>query len=375
MEERLDFLDLLEPDMSRKILMYLDDISDIVRASAVSRCWQHLVIENGLSKQLCLRSFPPLSRVASIVEVNDSEANGRIEVACSSSRDSKSVPRDHKVYAYFAHAATSFLMRSCILEALIASSTDNEPEETINNTLEPRDVVARRALYWSSKGQFKPDVPETLIYRLVSNLCVVTEIDIRPFQAFFQPGSPIYSAKAVRFRFGHLNRVMNPRSDLTGESHWGSGNDTFIWTYTSPEFPMAQENYLQKFILPEPVLCVGGILQIELLGRVQRQETDALFYICVSHVKVIGRPLSPSFDIEILEPSGKFLLKCNYQAKTTCNQLIMLENEPRTILPTYLERRVVELRQIVNMLRGNVVQGEYYAWGEEEDESDEDFVA
>lgn len=53
----------------------------------------------------------------------------------------------------------------------------------------------------------------------------------------------------------------------------------------------------------------------------------------------------------------------------------MLENEPRTILPTYLERRVIELRQIVNMLRGNVVQGEYYAWGEEEDESDEDFVA
>lgn len=52
----------------------------------------------------------------------------------------------------------------------------------------------------------------------------------------------------------------------------------------------------------------------------------------------------------------------------------MLENEPRTILPTYLGRRVIELRQIVNMLRGNV-QGEYYAWGEEEAESDEDFVA
>ena len=42
MEVRLDFLDLLQPDMSRKILMCLDDISDIVRASAVSRCWQHL---------------------------------------------------------------------------------------------------------------------------------------------------------------------------------------------------------------------------------------------------------------------------------------------------------------------------------------------
>ena len=84
--------------------------------------------------------------------------------------------------------------------------------------------------------------------------------------------------------------------------------------------------------------------------------------------------MSPAFDIEILEPSWEFILKCNRQAKTY-NQLSMLDNEPLTILPTYLERRVIELRQIVNMLRGNVVQGEYYAWGDEEDESDEDFVA
>lgn len=142
----------------------------------------YAVIENGLSKQLCFRSFPHLSRVASIVEVNNSEVNGNKEVACSSSRDSKSAQRDHRVYAYLAHASTSFLMRHCISEAIIASSTDNEPEESINNTLDARDLVARRASYWSSKGQFKPDVPETLIYKLVSNLCVVYEINIRPFQ-------------------------------------------------------------------------------------------------------------------------------------------------------------------------------------------------
>lgn len=40
-----------------------------------------------------------------------------------------------------------------------------------------------------------------------------------------------------------------------------------------------QENRLQIFKLPEPVLCVGGFLQIELLGRVQRQDVDGLFYI------------------------------------------------------------------------------------------------
>ena len=40
-----------------------------------------------------------------------------------------------------------------------------------------------------------------------------------------------------------------------------------------------QENSLQNFKLPEPVVCIGGILKIELLGRVQRQEMDDLFYI------------------------------------------------------------------------------------------------
>ena len=40
-----------------------------------------------------------------------------------------------------------------------------------------------------------------------------------------------------------------------------------------------QENSLQKFKLSEPVLCIGGYLQIELLGRVQKQEMDGLYYI------------------------------------------------------------------------------------------------
>lgn len=40
-----------------------------------------------------------------------------------------------------------------------------------------------------------------------------------------------------------------------------------------------QENCLQAFKLPEPVLGIGGILQVELLGRVQRQEMDELYYI------------------------------------------------------------------------------------------------
>lgn len=47
----------------------------------------------------------------------------------------------------------------------------------------------------------------------------------------------------------------------------------------SAQITYLQLNIPQKFKLPKPVLCIGGYLQIELLGRVQRQEMDGLFYI------------------------------------------------------------------------------------------------
>ncbi|XP_035539455.1 F-box protein At4g00755-like isoform X2 [Juglans regia] len=163
--------------------------------------------------------------------------------------------------------------------------------------------------YWSSKGQSNPAVPETLVYKLADDFCVITEINLRPFQVYFHEGLPIYSAKSVRFRMGHPKSPTDSGNDLLGYSLPDSVDDKFIWTYTSQEFPMAQESHLQKFRLPEPVLCVGGILQIELLGRVQRCEIDGLYYICISFVQVLGRPLSPALGVEILEPCGKFVLK------------------------------------------------------------------
>ncbi|MBA0790879.1 hypothetical protein Gohar_015496, partial [Gossypium harknessii] len=140
--------------------------------------------------------------------------------------------REHRAYAFLARCCLSTTAGDCISEAIIASSTDNYPEESICNTLEPRDRVARTASYWSSKGQKNPAVPETLTYRLIADLCVVTEIKIRPFQAYFQFGYPIYSAKSVRFRMGHIKDA--------DESCQDSGTDRFAWTYTSQEFEMAQ---------------------------------------------------------------------------------------------------------------------------------------
>lgn len=34
----------------------------------------------------------------------------------------------------------------------------------------------------------------------------------------------------------------------------------------------------------------------------------------MSHVQVLGRPLTPAFDVDILGPSGKFSLKYNREA-------------------------------------------------------------
>lgn len=53
-----------------------------------------------------------------------------------------------------------------------------------------------------------------------------------------------------------------------------------------------QENCLQKFKLPEPALCIGGFLQVELLGRVQRQEMDGLYYVWSVSMYMLSRNLS-----------------------------------------------------------------------------------
>ena len=60
--------------------------------------------------------------------------------------------------------------------------------------------------------------------------------------AYFQDESPTYSAKAVRFRMGHKRYPMNLGSAISDDviANPMLVNNEFIWTYTSPEFPMVQ---------------------------------------------------------------------------------------------------------------------------------------
>lgn len=312
METRLDFMQLLETDMALNILVCLDDASDLIRASSVSRFWRDFVIANGLCKQLCLRFFPQLANVVRVIEPS-CKIEKPADVGSSNLVEWEVLDREHRVYGSLFKALTAIKVINCLVDAVSASSTDNYPDESIIYTLDPRDKILQRPSYWSSKGQKNPEVPETLIYKLRADLCVITEINIRPFQAYFQHGQPIYSAKSVRFRMGHPKCLTKINSDLMQLPIQQCADEKFIWTYTSQEFPMSQENLLQNIKLPAPVLCIGGYLQIELLGRVQIQEMDGLFYICVSHVQVMGRPLFPAFGVNSFEPSEKFTF--NYSAE------------------------------------------------------------
>lgn len=310
MEGRWDFLEWLGPDASTAVLMLLDDPADLVRVSAVSQSWRQFVIANSFGKSLCLRIFPEVSNFARVAEVSSSSKT--TEVGSSAVAELENLGREHRVYLYLGHCLGSPKgKRDCINQAICASSTDNFPDESIENTLEPSEMVDRRPSYWSSGGQRNPGVPESLTYRLVANICLVEEIKIQPFRAFFQYGHPIYSAKSVRFRMGYSRSAHGKSTSITNEcaGHQSSLDDKYCWTYTSPEFPMVQENVLQSFKLPNPVICIGGILRIELLGRVQRQAMDDLYYICVCHVQVIGRPLSPALDLDIHEGTGSLVLK------------------------------------------------------------------
>lgn len=126
--------------------------------------------------------FPQLSRVACVVELNQHGVKEHMEAGSSSSMEWLALQKDHRVYAHLARSFTSSVAMDCIGRTVGASSTDNFPQESIDNTLEPRDHVAGRFSYWSSNGQSNPNVPETLTYELASQICVITEINIQPFQ-------------------------------------------------------------------------------------------------------------------------------------------------------------------------------------------------
>lgn len=95
--------------------------------------------------------------------------------------------------------------------------------------------------------------------------------------AYFQFGHPIYSAKAVRFRMGHQMYPMERGGDAANDPAAGfdSLEDQYVWTYTSPEFPMAQV----KFYIPRLRFLLFYFILFYFFCTVCRNLTSIQFFI------------------------------------------------------------------------------------------------
>ncbi|GFS34900.1 hypothetical protein Acr_00g0036690 [Actinidia rufa] len=90
----------------------------------------------------------------------------------------------------------------------------------------------------------------------------------------------------------------------------------------------------------------------------------------VAHVEVLGQSLFPSFDVEILELSGKFVLKYYPLGQNSSPPVLpysQLANSPN-LLPENLR----DLEQLLNMLNGNAPDLDPYDW--DDDDNDIDLV-
>lgn len=371
-------LDKLDKDTIMHVLSLIDAPSDLAHVACVCCLWHRCVIEGKLWKKLCVKLFPEISR--------DFEFSNYSEGLSSNQRDARKLSR----YLEEESSASKLLLkkllkpplrRTCVAEPLHASSTDNLPVESAVQTLYQEPVYSGVPSYWSSTGQEDTSVPEILTYRLCSDVCVVHDVKIRPFQAHFQNGSPIYSSEAVRFRFGY-SRVAKPKWSGLFECFVDSPRtahmDEYVWTYISPTFQMVQDDSLQTFRLPKPTPCFGDIFQIEFMGRVQTQESDNLYYICICHVRVTGRPL-PDFKFERIDKGGKIVLKylSGREKPSTLIQTLMSSDSlvhrygPHLIEGLIANRIVLRNRSIVALLLQQLLHAGLLREEVESDEDDE----
>lgn len=138
------------------------------------------VIENALCKHLCLKMVPEISGVVRTIEGHNLiEFDGNKWGYCYT-RKWERLNRNHKVYAILVFSLIP--MDNCISQAICASTMNDPIRESLTNTLEPRDITEHGPSYWSSIGQSDPSVIETLLYRLYSKICLVTDIHVKPFQ-------------------------------------------------------------------------------------------------------------------------------------------------------------------------------------------------
>ncbi|XP_074282087.1 F-box protein At4g00755-like [Silene latifolia] len=312
-----DFVERLPKELSIKIFMSSKyDSSNPAEFCVVSKLWRRFVIENGLCKKFCLNLCPEASKIIDVAEVLDKpERVCRIDAL----KIDEVLERNHRVFSVLGNYLDTYRLGGQIEERICASSYGRVPDEPYSSEddYDYSSIDDENPTYWSSTGTRDPNIPETVVYKTICNLCIIQEIHVLPFEGNYESDFPIYSAKAVRFSFGCRSPF---KKENTFRSQYYE-DDMFIWMYTSPEFSMAQELAIQVFHLPRPIFCIGGIIKMELLGRAQKNSYDGLYYVSVDGVEAIGQYVPRMFDVEVVDETGNCILKCNWEHHYSTNEI------------------------------------------------------
>lgn len=155
--------------------------------------------------------------------------------------------------------ATYHKVRIIPLKSVAESSHDYDQDIS-------RTLSAHEDHFWSSIGSPTTDSNEFLRYRLAFPAFLFW-VGVRLFRAGYQGG---YLYPPVQFQVK-------------------IGLEEGVWNYVSePVNAQATESLQHLIVLPAMIL--GKYMELGLIGKVQTQETDSLYYVAIEHVRCIGLP-------------------------------------------------------------------------------------
>eukprot|EP01065_Artemidia_motanka_P032470 TRINITY_DN39481_c0_g1_i1.p1 TRINITY_DN39481_c0_g1~~TRINITY_DN39481_c0_g1_i1.p1 ORF type:complete len:386 (+),score=63.84 TRINITY_DN39481_c0_g1_i1:135-1160(+) len=228
---------------------------------------------------------------------------------------------------------------SLVSAPVFATSTD-QADQGIDKTLD-----ARETSFWSSAGTQQAGTDDSVVYQLSGPMALVREVRVSFFEADFQDGNPLYPSQALRVDVGWLPPGMELDScckrgrNIPGEDPGPDLHelaDQFVWD-TAQLYPgVANTDACQAFRLPK--LALGAFIRLKLIGKLQTQSSDGLYYVCIKSLRVVGIPFAQ------LQPNSAQL--CTEVASAKPSFLPYLQRIVRTDEP--LSPAVLQVAVLVN---------------------------
>ena len=249
----MDPVFILPPEILHRFLMYVrNDVPSLLR---VSKLWNQVLKSSWLWKELSQFELEFWGR-------NMIGAKELLKSYSLSTKMAHLASDGYELHKELLMLTTVYQDEANLInECLRASSQDHE-EQGIESTINHSQYT-----FWSSIGSETMMVDNYLDYELHSTTSFVSQIEIKPFLARYQPGLPIYASKFVSFTLSWDKEFENPH-------------------YKSKMLKLENINVNQIFKLRP--LQVGRFLRITFHEHQQQQPGDALYYTCIEHIKIRG---------------------------------------------------------------------------------------